>query len=143
MPVLSVETLFIAGRAVFLLFSFVVAAVSFTAWRRATRQQTEQVLTRSDTILRRLADIEARLDATRVSVGELGERLERTSTSATGAVAPGYQLAIRLAKGGASRDELMSGCGLSAQEAELVQRLHGATAAGRVQRSAPAQAVRA
>ena len=32
--------------------------------------------------------------------------------------------AIRLAKGGASREELMSGCGLSIHEAELVHRLH-------------------
>jgi hypothetical protein len=34
-------------------------------------------------------------------------------------------MAIRMAKGGASREELMAGCGLSLNEAELVQRLHG------------------
>jgi hypothetical protein len=41
-------------------------------------------------------------------------------TSAT----PGYQIAIRLAKSGATREELISGCGLSIHEAELVHRLH-------------------
>jgi hypothetical protein len=44
--------------------------------------------------------------------------------TAAAAPAPGYQIAIRLAKGGASREELISGCGLSIHEAELVHRLH-------------------
>jgi hypothetical protein len=55
---------------------------------------------------------------------------------------PGYQIAIRLAKSGASREELVAGCGLSLLEAELVQRLHGAAA--RPTRATPtAQAARA
>jgi hypothetical protein len=56
----------------------------------------------------------------------LNERIERPQPLATAsaAPAPGYQIAIRLAKGGASREELMSGCGLSIHEAELVHRLH-------------------
>jgi hypothetical protein len=40
-------------------------------------------------------------------------------------------MAIRLAKGGASREELMAGCGLSLAEAELVQRLHGSSKTAR------------
>jgi len=54
----------------------------------------------------------------------MGERLERPQqlASAPAAAAPGYQIAIRLAKGGASREELISGCGLSINEAELVHR---------------------
>ena len=36
----------------------------------------------------------------------------------------GGYFGARLAKGGASRDELISGCGLSINEAELVHRLH-------------------
>ena len=120
----SFEFLFVVGRAVFLLFSFIVAAVTFTAWRRATRVQTEQVLSQTNTVLRRLAELEARVDATKSTVSQLGDRLERPAASAAGH-SPGYPMAIRLAKGGASREELMAGCGLSLAEAELVQRLHG------------------
>jgi hypothetical protein len=118
--------LLIAGRAVFLLFSFVFAAVAFTAWRRATQQQTQHLLTHTDLVLQRLAHLEARVDATKLSVSELGALVERPAEAAVVATpaAPGYQLAIRLAKGGASREELMAGCGLSLTEAELVQRLH-------------------
>jgi hypothetical protein len=121
----SVEFLLVAGRAVFLLFSFVIAAVTFTAWRRATRAQTEALLAQTNTVLQRLAALEARVDATNVTISQLGDRLERPAAVANGAPVPGYQMAIRLAKGGASRDELMAGCGLSLSEAELLQRLHG------------------
>jgi alkylation response protein AidB-like acyl-CoA dehydrogenase len=126
MTVPSIDMLLIAGRAVFLLFSFVFAAVAFTAWRRATQQQTQHLLSHTDLVLQRLAHLEARVDATKLSVSELGARVERPAEAAPAAptAAPGYQLAIRLAKGGASREELMAGCGLSLTEAQLLQRLH-------------------
>jgi alkylation response protein AidB-like acyl-CoA dehydrogenase len=122
----SAEFLLIAGRAVFLVFSFVVAAISFTAWRRATRRQTAEVLSQTQLVLQRLAELEARVDATRSAVAQLGERLERPAAATPSQPpSPGYQIAIRLARGGASREELMSGCGLTLAEAELVRRLHG------------------
>ena len=121
----SIEFFFVAGRAVFLLFSFVVAAFAFNAWRRATELQTEKVITHTNTVLQRLASLEARVDATKVTLSELGDRLERPAATANNTASASYQMAIRLAKGGASREELMAGCGLSLAEAELVQRLHG------------------
>lgn len=126
MTVPSVEMLLIAARAVFLVFSFALAAVAFTRWRRAAQTQTERLQANHEVVLHRLADLEARVDATNVSILHLGERLERPQqlASAPASASPGYQIAIRLAKGGASLDELMSGCGLSTHEAELVYRLH-------------------
>ena len=47
----SAEFLLIAGRAVFLVFSFVIASISFTAWRRATRRQTAEVLAQTALLL--------------------------------------------------------------------------------------------
>jgi alkylation response protein AidB-like acyl-CoA dehydrogenase len=126
----SIEFLLIAGRALFLVFSFAIAAISFTAWRRATRRQTAEVLSQAQLLLQRLAELEARLDAMRNSIAKLGERLDRPVAPAPAqAPAPGYQIALRLARGGASREELMSGCGLTLAEAELVRRLHGPRAA--------------
>jgi hypothetical protein len=128
----SVEFLLVVGRAVFLLFSFVVAAFAFTSWRRATQVQTEQFLSQTNTVIQRLAALEARVDATKITLSQLGDRLERPAppAAASGASA-NYQMAIRLARGGASREELMSGCGLSLAEAELVQRLHGSSSTSR------------
>jgi hypothetical protein len=129
----SVEFLLVAGRAVFLLFSFVVAAFAFTSWRRAIQVQTAQVLSQTNTVLQRLAALEARVDATKTTISQLGDRLERPAPPPTGnGPSASYQMAIRLAKGGASREELMAGCGLSLAEAELVRRLHGSSGAVRI-----------
>ncbi len=122
----SAEFLLIAGRAVFLVFSFVLAAIAFDAWRRATRRQTGELLAQSQLVLQRLAELEARVDTARSAIAELGARLDRPAPAALPQTpSPGYQIAIRLARGGASREELMSGCGLTLAEAELVRRLHG------------------
>jgi hypothetical protein len=129
----SVEFLLVAGRAVFLLFSFVVAAFAFTSWRRAIQVQTAQVLSQTNTVLQRLAALEARVDATKTTISQLGDRLERPALPPTGnGPSASYQMAIRLAKGGASREELMAGCGLSLAEAELVRRLHGSSGPVRI-----------
>jgi hypothetical protein len=129
----SVEFLLVAGRAVFLLFSFVVAAFAFTSWRRALQAQTAQVLSQTNTVLQRLAALEARVDATKTTISQLGDRLERPALPPTGnGPSASYQMAIRLAKGGASREELMAGCGLSLAEAELVRRLHGSSGPVRI-----------
>jgi hypothetical protein len=123
---MTVETLLIAARAVFLLFSFALAAVAFIRWRRTAQTHAAQLQANHQVVLQRLADLEARVVATNVAVSQLGERMERPQqlAAAPATAAPGYQIAIRLAKGGASREELMSGCGLSIHEAELVHRLH-------------------
>jgi len=77
---------------------------------------------------RRIADLEARIDATHVTLSKLGERLGRPqqtpSVPSAASTSPGYQIAIRLAKSGAAREELVSKCGLSTHEAELVHRLY-------------------
>ncbi len=127
MNVSNIEFLLIVGRAVFLVFSFALAATTFTAWRRATRAQTEQVLSHSRRLLDQLADIRTTLEATAHSVTQLTERIEHPTTLAAPSqgASPGYQIAIRLARGGASSEELVSGCGLTRAEAELVRRLHG------------------
>ena len=138
MTVPSIEMLLIAGRAVFLLFSFALAAVAYTRWRRAAQAHTAQLQANHEVVLQRLADLEARIAATNVAVSQLGERMERPQqlTAAPAASSPGYQIAIRLAKGGASREELVSKCGLSSNEAELVHRLHAPQAKSPARRAA-------
>lgn len=124
----SVEMWLIAGRAVFLLFSFALAIIAFNRWRRAAQSQTRQLLACHDVMLQRIADLEARVDVTNAQLTRLTEHLQRPQQTPVAAPAapasPGYQIAIRLARSGASRDELISGCGLSISEAELVHRLH-------------------
>ncbi|HZO22132.1 MAG TPA: DUF2802 domain-containing protein [Steroidobacteraceae bacterium] len=126
MSVPSVESMLVAGRAVFLVFSFIVAAVTFSRWRRAALAQTERLLAQHDLLLKRFSELESHLEGARAALAELGERLDRPRHVATpaGSASQGYEIAVRLARGGATREELISSCGLSQHEAELVWRLH-------------------
>lgn len=139
---ISPDQTLLIGRAAFLVFCFVLASVAFTRWRKASERTTELFFEQNTLLLTRLTALEEQLGANQTQLTEarneiaalatratgLAERLEDSDqrrTSAPAAVtAPSYQIAIRLARSGAPREELMSSCGLSRQEAELVQRLH-------------------
>jgi hypothetical protein len=123
------DLLLVVGRAAFLIFSFLIATVAFTRWRRAAECDTQHTAQQTERVLERLAVLEAQIAAGDARVASLGRQLE--ALASTPAPAPtsgggGYQVAMRLARTGASREELMSSCGLTQQEAELVARLHGA-----------------
>src|SRR5580704_7209314 len=126
LPQVSIELLLIGGRAVFLVFSFIIAAVTFTRWRRAAQRDSEQLMTQNTLMLERLAAIEERVASANFRVAELATQLqgELRAPPAASDAQPRYQTAIRLAREGASRDELITSCGLSRQEAELVLRVH-------------------
>jgi hypothetical protein len=123
---ISPDLALIAGRAVFLVFSFVFAAIAFTRWRRATDRNTRNFAEQNTALLAQLAKMEQSLAEAHLKLDALGESRESEGRRivAGGASAGSYQIAIRLARSGAPREELMSSCGLTRQEAELVQRLH-------------------
>lgn len=123
----SLEIMLLAGRAVFLVFSFVVAAIAFVQWRRSTQRGTENMLQQMGSLSQRLAQTEQSLIALDERFARLTQRLEEERQPASPAVAcaASYRIGIRLARGGASRDELIESCGLTRQEADLLQRLHG------------------
>jgi hypothetical protein len=122
--------LLLAGCGTLMVFVFALAALSFDSWRRATRSQSLHLATQSQTLAQQLSALDARVNATATAIRRLDERIERHkqpgTTPLAAAPAPGYQIAIRLARSGASREELTTSCGLSPGEADLVRRLHGA-----------------
>jgi hypothetical protein len=133
---ISPDTALLVGRAVVMVAGFVVAAIAFMRWRRASERTTELFFEQNRTLLARLTALEEQIAANqtqlasaRAEIASLAGRLEeegeqrRIPAPATTA-APSYQIAIRLARSGAPREEIMASCGLSRQEAELVQRLH-------------------
>ena len=129
MPPISIELAFLAGRALFLIFGFVLAAIVFIRWRRATERSAARFEQANALLLERLTTIDARLETAQIAFNELSERvveLNRSTTATT--TSPSYQIAIRMARGGAAYGELMTSCGLTRQEAELEQRLHAPAA---------------
>ncbi|HEU4623191.1 MAG TPA: DUF2802 domain-containing protein [Steroidobacteraceae bacterium] len=126
LPYISLEVALIVGRAVFLVLGFILAAVAFTRWRRVAEGTAERFAEQNTALLAQLAKMEESLAEAHRKLDALGEQKDGESRRAVpgAAAAPSYQIAIRMARSGATRDELMASCGLTRQEAELVLRLH-------------------
>ena len=126
--------LLLAGCGTLMVCAFALAAVTFDGWRRATRRQSQHIFSHSQSLLQQLSALDARVNATTTAIRRLDERIERHGPGSSAAQlqgpAPGsgYQIAIRMARSGATREEIMTSCGLSFAEAELVRRVHTATA---------------
>ena len=129
LPPVPLDTVLLFGRAAFLLFSFVLAAVAFTRWRRVAERDTEHTLKLMTQLIERVAALEARIARSEPHLAALEEQLETHLNTATGGTPRQFGIAIRLARGGAGAEELIASCGLARQEAELVARLHGREAA--------------
>jgi hypothetical protein len=120
--------LLLAGCGTLMVFAFALAALTFDGWRRATRRQSQHIFNHSENLAQQLSALDARVNATATAIRRLDERIGRQAPTAAqpkATPAGGYQFAIRLARSGASSEDLMSNCGLSLGEAELVRRLHG------------------
>lgn len=110
----------------------VVAACLLAMWRSRARAERAAV----ELLSRQLGALRAENGAQSATLIALAARFDelhrqmttdaRYATAPTGgASASAYELAIRLARGGATLDELVSGCMMSRHEAELTLRLHG------------------
>ena len=102
-------------------------AVNLARLRETARRDVQRLFEQMDLTLGELRDVSVSLEGGLAAIGELrlrqqqGTRAEPPSPSATRS----YDIALRLARNGASREELMSNCGMSRHEAELAVRLHG------------------
>lgn len=132
MPMLSVEMMVMLGRAAALTFALLLCAWALHRWRRSTARDTQRLFEQLDLIRGELLLLSDRLDQ-RESVPRVSEapkQPEIRSVASLHSPAPrGYEVAARLARGGATCDELISSCGVSRHEAQLLLRLHGAEAA--------------
>jgi hypothetical protein len=111
-------------------------AALLALWRTRARFGAAVAASGAATLARELAALRAEnaaQSATLVGLAARFDELQRqlatdaryATAPAGGASASAYELAIRLARGGASVEELVSGCMMSRHEAELTLRLHG------------------
>jgi hypothetical protein len=105
-------------------------------WRSHARAAATRAGDQAATLARELAALRAEGAAQSAMLVRLAARFDElqrqlatdaryATAPAGGASASAYELAIRLARGGATVDELVSGCMVSRHEAELTLRLHG------------------
>lgn len=108
------------------------------AWRHSAECDAQRMFEQLDLIRAELLFLSERMQGLETIAPQTHLRPAppepRVAAVANTAAPRGYEVAARLARGGATCEELISGCGLSRHEAELLIRLNKAEAA----RSRPA-----
>jgi glutamate/tyrosine decarboxylase-like PLP-dependent enzyme len=110
--------------AVVILAGILIAAVFARRLKRSTTLQSRQILDGAAWLAEQVEQLGAALAVTDARIATLAARLEEQSRTSQGAAPTSYNVAIRLARSGASRQELITTCGVTQQEADLVLRLH-------------------
>jgi len=126
----SLDLIFTIGRTVVLTGALVGFAWMFYKWRKDVARDTQRVFEQLDLLRAELMVVQDRLEGLQVPQPVTAEprpaAAEPRLPNVVATAAPrGYEVAARLARSGASVDELMTSCGLSRHEAALLLRLHG------------------
>lgn len=123
-------------RTLLLLAAFVGFAWALVSSRRQAEQANAQVAARLETALGEIRRLSGQVIALGGSIEALGTRLTQQAQTQVPAPAPrqvpsaasmntrGYETAIRMARSGASVEEIVASCGTTRAEAKLLRRLH-------------------
>lgn len=122
-----VASLVAVGRIALVLLALGGYALLAARWQRASRRDVARLFEQADLAAGDLRSMSEGLASLELRIAALVERSEAQwrSPAASSANARSYELGVRLARGGASREELVTSCGLRAPEADLLVRLHG------------------
>jgi hypothetical protein len=124
----SFEALLFAGRAVGLFVAFLMFAWAFRHWRRAAIKDTQRVFEQLDLVRSELLIMREVMHHAAHRVDSVAHQVThetRLAQPTSGGAARGYEIAARMARNGAAKDELIKSCGLTSHEAELLIKLHG------------------
>ena len=123
----SLEFLLVAGRAVTLLLALMLFAWGFMRWRRALQLDTQRVFEQLDLVRADLLIMKEvmRGSAQRTETTPRASYESRLSPTPATSAGRSYEIAARLARNGAQKDELIKNCGITAHEADLLVKLHG------------------
>ena len=129
----SLEVLLIAARGIALVCGLLLFAWAFRRWRRSAMQDTQRVFEQLDLVRSELLIMKEAIHysahrgdrpATRAGAGQLNVFEPRVAPAPTN-MGRGYEMAARMARSGAGKEDLMRNCGVTGHEAELLVKLHG------------------
>jgi hypothetical protein len=125
----SVELLLIAGRGIALLAGFFTLAWAFSQWRKAAISDTQRVfdqldLVRADLLIMKESMNHSTHRNDRYQNDRYQDEPRLPPVSSAMSNARGYEIAVRMARTGAHKEELMRSCGITSHEAELLIKLH-------------------
>jgi hypothetical protein len=112
--------------AVVILAGILIAAIGVARVKRSATLQHSEILGSSIRIVLLLDNLQTAIAASDARISALAAHLDEHARASQGAASASYNVAIRLARSGASRQDLITTCGVTQQEADLLLRLHGA-----------------
>ncbi|MEJ0007389.1 MAG: DUF2802 domain-containing protein [Steroidobacteraceae bacterium] len=110
--------------AIIVVAGVLIAAFFASRVQRAVTGQSREILGSAAWLAEQIDQLGTALSVTDSRVAALAARLDEHSRTTQGTGSTSYNVAIRMARSGASRQELMATCGVTQQEADLVLRLH-------------------
>ena len=111
---------------IIVLAGILIAAYFAARIKHSVTAQSRDILGSAAWLAEQIEQLGAAMTVTDARVTALAARLDEHSRTTQGAGTTSYNVAIRMARSGASRQELMSTCGVTQQEADLILRLHAA-----------------
>ncbi len=114
------QWLFFGGRALLLVVAFFGFALAFGRWRRSGARDMQHVMTQT----RELTDLTQRLA---LQLAQMEARIEdrrQLAVASSSGAQRGYDLALQMARNGASPDDMVNASGVTRHEAQLLARLH-------------------
>jgi Protein of unknown function (DUF2802) len=118
---------FFAARAALLVVALLLFAIAFGRWRRSGQRDTQLLLTQLDETrsqTRALFDLAQGLAAQMSAMEQRIENGRHLALAGTGAAPRGYELALQMARHGATPEQMVSASGVTRPEATLLARLH-------------------
>lgn len=122
------------ARTLLLLAAFTAFAWALISARRQTAQSNAQHSARLETALGEIRRLSGQVIALGGTLESLAAKLDQQAIAQRPAPVPapaiasvntrGYETAIRMARGGASIEEIVASCGTTRAEARLLRRLH-------------------
>jgi glutamate/tyrosine decarboxylase-like PLP-dependent enzyme len=112
--------------AIIVLAGILIAAYFAGRIKHSVTAQSRDILGSAAWLAEQIEQLGAAVSVTDARVAALAARLDEHSRTTQGSGSTSYNVAIRMARSGASRQELMSTCGVTQQEADLILRLHAA-----------------
>ena len=119
----SVEVMLIIGRAIALVCGFLVLAWALSQWRRNAQRDTQRVFEQLDLVRSELLIMKEVMHDAAHRKQPITSEIRMPQAPATTAVR-GYEVATRMARNGASKEELIRSAGITPHEAELLIKLH-------------------
>jgi hypothetical protein len=123
------DSLLHALRVGLLVAAFIAFAWALVSSRRQAEQANAKLGAHLEAALGEIRRLSGQVAVVSVAIDSIGTRLAQTTArpappSVAAVNTRGYESAIRMARGGASIDEIVASCGTTRAEAKLLRRLH-------------------